>query len=155
MLFKVKWVLFVCLFFPLPLPSFLTLCLGKRVLGGASCSSADTTATGSGSTQNQLVMMLGAVSSFHWQWSSSLIPAVCFTLTLFSFLFRGLCPAPWSVFLNHSEIITELSFVAISIISDYLCSYALSLLSAGLTCLHSDPVVQRILVLCLVPLLAL
>ena len=50
MLFKVKFILFLSA----PSPR-----LGKSVLGGACRSSVDTTAAGSGSTQNQLVMVLG------------------------------------------------------------------------------------------------
>lgn len=80
----------------------------------------------------------GAVSSFHWWWTPSFVPAGCSAPALFSFPLQGLCPAPWSVFLNHPESLRELSFVAIFIILDYLCSYALSLLGIPvyvLTCL--------------------
>lgn len=118
-------------------------------MGGACCSSFDTTATGSGSTQNQLVMMSGCCQ----QLSLAMIFLPCASWLFCTSPFQ-LCPVLWSIFLNHSETVTELSFVTISMISDCLCSYTLSLLSAGFPCLCSNPVAQGILVSCLVPVLA-
>lgn len=86
----------------------------------------------------------GAVSSFYWWWSP---PLGCSARVLFSFLLQGLCPVPWSVFLNCSKSVTELLLGAICMFSDYSCSSAFSLLSAGLSCLHSESIIQRILIL--------